>query len=333
MDSIGDNLTSHKKQEVARLLVEFKNIIAKNDDDLGCFFLASSVKLRLAKQSQFLLQSEIVVPIHSEWSAPVVLVRKKDGGIRWCIDYRKIIAVTSKDLFPLPNIEECMDTLAGASVFFTLDLQSGYHQIDAAPEDRVKTAFTTRYGLFEYTRMPFGLCGAPGTFQRVMELVLRGLQWEIVLIYLDDVIIASPDFDSHISHLTQLFEIFRDHGLKLKPIKYDYDAFTDSESDSSRKSKSGLEDQNISYLIRRYRKASLTDSLAAEFRDELQNPLQIVFYAKYGCIGIGIVLILLVSGYCLRIKIKAFKHETTTKSAILDAIVNEHTTLLKNEKN
>ncbi|VDI16996.1 Hypothetical predicted protein [Mytilus galloprovincialis] len=83
----------------------------------------------------------------------------------------------------------------------------------------MQNAFTTRYGLFEYTRMPFGLCGAPGTFQRVMELVLRGLQWEMVLIYLDDVIIASPDFESHISHLTHVFERFSDHGLKLKPIK------------------------------------------------------------------------------------------------------------------
>ncbi|VDI15382.1 Hypothetical predicted protein [Mytilus galloprovincialis] len=232
MDSTGDNITSHQKQEVARLLMEFKTHIAKNDEDWllsGIQHQIMTGEARPIRPLGFqgeekahldkLLQSETVIPSHSEWSAPVVLVRKKDGGIRWCIDYRKINAVTSKDSYPLPNIEECLDTLAGASVFSTLDLQSGYHKIEVAPEDRCKTAFTTRYGLFEYTRMPFGLCGAPGTFQRVMELVLRGLQWEMVLIYLDDVIIASPDFESHISHLTHVFERFSDHGLKLKPIK------------------------------------------------------------------------------------------------------------------
>ncbi|VDI31121.1 Hypothetical predicted protein [Mytilus galloprovincialis] len=154
------------KQEVARLLMEFKHIFAKNDEDLGCFSgIQHQIKTGEARPIQFqgeekahlykLLQSETVVPSHSEWSASVVLARKKNGGIRLCIDFRKINAVTSKDSYPLPNIEECLDTLAGASVFSTLDLQSGYHQIEVAPEDRCKTAFTTRYGLFEYTRMPF----------------------------------------------------------------------------------------------------------------------------------------------------------------------------------
>ncbi len=88
-----------------------------------------------------------------------------------------------------PKIEECLDVLGGACVFSTLDLQSGYWQIAVDEMDRAKTAFITRYGLYEYTRMPFGLCNAPSTFQRAMELVLRGLQWETLLIYLDDIII------------------------------------------------------------------------------------------------------------------------------------------------
>ena len=100
---------------------------------------------------------------------------KKDGGVGWCIDNRKLTDVTRKDSYPLyPNFEECLDTLPESTIFSTIDLQQGYHQIEMDPEDRRKTAFITLYGLFEYTRMPFGLCGAPGTFQRAMECVLKG---------------------------------------------------------------------------------------------------------------------------------------------------------------
>jgi len=222
VDSVGDSLTSHQKQEVCRTISDYRDIFATNDEDLGCFSgIQHHIKTGEAKPIRQpmrhtplgfqgekkdhldkLLRNGTVVSSQSEWAAPVVLVRKKDNGIRWCIDYRKINTITSKDSYPLPNIEECLDTLAGSSLFSTLDLQSGYHQIEVAPEDQCKTAFITRYGLFEYTRMPFGLCGAPGTFQQAMELVLRGLQWEMVLIYLDDVIIASSNFQAHITHLT-----------------------------------------------------------------------------------------------------------------------------------
>ena len=148
-----------------------------------------------------MLAAGIIQPSQSEWSSPVVLVRKKDGGLRWCIDYRRLNEVTEKDAYPLPKIEECLDTLSGAKWFSTLDLQSGYWQVEMDPLDKVKTAFTTRYGLFEYNWMPFGLCNAPGTFQRAMELVMRGLQWKTVLIYLDDVIIVSATYEEHIARL------------------------------------------------------------------------------------------------------------------------------------
>ena len=116
-------------------------------------------------------------------------------------------SVTTKDSYPLPNIAECIDTLAGATVFSTIDIQQGYHQIEVDPDDRRKTAFITRYGLFEYTRIPFGLCGAPGTFQRAMEFVLRGLHWDKVLIYPDDVIIASKGVEEHLMHLREVFKV------------------------------------------------------------------------------------------------------------------------------
>lgn len=109
------------------------------------------------------------------WASLVVLVRKKDGGDKWCIDYRKLNELTLKDAYPLLKIEKCLDTLGGATVFSTLDLESGYWQI-VHEQDCRKTAFITRYGLFEYTRMPFGLCNTLSTFQRDMEIVLWGLQ-------------------------------------------------------------------------------------------------------------------------------------------------------------
>lgn len=135
------------------------------------------------------------------------------------MDYRKVNEATQKDAYPLPKIEECLDTLSGSKLFSTLDLLSGYHQFEVNEKDRPRTAFITKYGLFEYTRMPFGLCNAPSTFQRGMELVLGRLQWVTLLIYLDDVIITGKTFKEHLNNLGEVLSRFRKFGLKLKPTK------------------------------------------------------------------------------------------------------------------
>lgn len=224
---------------LASLLTEFADIFAKSDVDVGHF---TRLKHRIdtgnarpirqpprrtplgfqteeERHLQQMLDAGIIRPSQSEWASPVVLVRKKDGGLRWCVDYRRLNDVTEKDAYPLPKIEECLDTLDGAKWFSTLDLQSGYWQVEVDQEDKAKTAFTTKYGLYEYNRMPFGLCNAPGTFQRTMELVMRGLQWRIVLVYLDDVIIVSSTYQEHLGRLREVFQRLREHGLKLKPKK------------------------------------------------------------------------------------------------------------------
>ena len=155
-----------------------------------------------------MLNSEVIQPSSSEWSSPPVLVRKKDGGVRWCIDYRALNNVTKKDVFPLPLIEECIDTLSGTEFFSTLDMASGYWQIKLDEADRHKTAFITKYGLFEHTRIGFGLCNAPATFQRAVQLVLRGLTWKDVLAYLDDIIVVGSSFEHHLTNLRKVLVQF-----------------------------------------------------------------------------------------------------------------------------
>jgi hypothetical protein len=127
-----------------------------------------------------------------------VLVRKKNGKIRPCIDFRKVNEVTRIDDFPLPRIQDCLDAVSGAKFFSTFDLTSGYFQIPVKEEDIPKTAFVTKYGLYEFTSMPFGLCNSAATFQRVMEIALSVLQRQTCLIYIDDIIVYVKDFKEHL---------------------------------------------------------------------------------------------------------------------------------------
>uniref|UniRef100_A0A5S6Q7T0 Reverse transcriptase domain-containing protein n=1 Tax=Trichuris muris TaxID=70415 RepID=A0A5S6Q7T0_TRIMR len=134
-----------------------------------------------------MLRQGVIERASSPWSFPVA--SKKDGSLRFCVDYRKLNDVTEKNVQPLPRIDDALDALAGSRWFSTLDFASGYWQVEVEPQDRPKTAFSAPSGLYQFRVMPFGLCNAPATFHRLMEKVLEGLQWRTWLVYLDDIIV------------------------------------------------------------------------------------------------------------------------------------------------
>ena len=233
------NLTEEQSIIFGNLLIDFQNIFAKDDTDLGCFVGvehkidtgdAKPIKQPMRrvplaftgeeeKHLQKMLDYKVIQPSASEWSSPSVLIRKRDGDIRWCIDFRAINQVTRKDAYPLPLIEQCLDALAGIVFMSTLDMNSGYWQLLLAIADRCKTAFQTKDGLFEFLRMPFGLCNAPATFQRAIQLVFRGMTWREVLTYLDDINVLGRGFEDHLQNLRKAFERLQENNLKLKPKK------------------------------------------------------------------------------------------------------------------
>ena len=147
------------------------------------------------------LDQGIIKRSDSPYASPVVLVQKRDGSLRICVDYRRLNAETLRDSFPLPRIEESLEALRGARYFSSLDLAHGYHQVVMDPDSVSKTAFRVPFGLYEYNRMPFGLVNAPGTFQRIMELCLGDLNLCELLIYLDDILVYSKTWEDHVKQV------------------------------------------------------------------------------------------------------------------------------------
>ncbi|KAL1258891.1 hypothetical protein QQF64_009468 [Cirrhinus molitorella] len=146
-----------------------------------------------------LLKAQVIRESCSPYASPIVLVKKKDGSLRLCVDYCRLNSKTRKDAFPLPRIEETLDSLAGARWFSTMDLVSWYNQVPVTEGDKSKTAFCTPFDLFEWNRMPFGLCNAPSTFQRLMERLFGDKQCHSLLSYIDDIVVFSSSVDQHLA--------------------------------------------------------------------------------------------------------------------------------------
>ena len=234
-------LIEDEQLALKNLLIEYADVFSAHEYDIGnftaiqhCIDTGTSlpIKQRLRrtpvcfvgeeeKHLEKMIKAQVIEPSVSEWASPPVLIRKRDGSVRWCVDYRALNKVTKKDVFPLPLVEECLDSLSGNKWFSKLDATWGYWQVKIKDSDKCKTAFITKYGLFQFKRMPFGLCNAPATFSRVMNLVLKGLHWSIVLAFLDDVLVLGKDPFNHINNLTDVFQRFREYGIKLKAKKCD----------------------------------------------------------------------------------------------------------------
>lgn len=228
--------TVEQQAELKALLAEYANVFALGDEDLGFtdrvqheINLVDDVPVNLPYRrippNQYreakehiaqLLRKGVIHESSSAYASPVVLVRKADGSIRLCVDYRKLNLKTKRDAFPLPRVDESFDVLRGAQFFSSIDLASGYHQVAMAEKDRHKTAFTTPFGLYEHLRMPMGVCNGPATFQRLMQTTMNDLIFQILLVYLDDILVFSKTFPEHLVRLRTVFTRLQDTGLKVK---------------------------------------------------------------------------------------------------------------------
>ena len=184
--------------------------------------MSASELVELKKQLEDLLEKKFVRPSVSPWGAPVLLVKKKEGSMRLCIDYRQLNKVTIKNKYPLPRIDDLMDQLVGACVFSKIDLRSGYHQIRVKDDDIQKTAFRTRYGHYEYVVMPFGVTNAPGVFMEYMNRIFRPYLDKFVVVFIDDILIYSKSKEEHADHLRIVLQVLKERQLYAKLSKCEF---------------------------------------------------------------------------------------------------------------
>ena len=239
IDMSDSSLNEDERNQLLNLLQEYSDVFVTRETDVGCarrfshkidtgnndpirqrpYRIPHSQQEMVDEHIQLMLKKGIIQESNSPWSQPLVIVTKKDGSPRFCVDFRKLNAITKKQVFPMPRIDEVLDSLGDSCYFTTLDLASGYWQVPMDPDDMEKTAFCTRSGNFHFRVMAMGLTNASFTFQKMMQLVLSGLQWNICMVYLDDVIVFSKSFQKHLDNLRLVFDRFRKEGLKLKPKK------------------------------------------------------------------------------------------------------------------
>ena len=232
-----ENLNESQKEQLAALLREYKDQFSRSSHDLGSSGLAENTirtvqnckpvyqrpyRIPLAKQEfarkeiELMAEKNLIEPSYSPWTSPVVLVPKRDGSTRFCIDYRKLNEVTIPDKHPLPNPEDTLGALGGSKWFSTVDLKSGFHQILIKESDRPLTAFSIPgSGLWQFRVLPFGLINSGSVFERLMERVFDRLTFKFLLIYLDDIIIYSKTFEAHLEHLREVLQRLKMANLKL----------------------------------------------------------------------------------------------------------------------
>ena len=229
--------------KVTRLLLEYQDIFSLEPQEIGCTDITEhNIELldhepfkerfrritpplveEVRQHIQEMLDRGAICPSQSPWCNAVVLVMKKDGSLRFCIDFWCLNAKMKKDSYPLPRMQETMESMVGTWYFSCMDLKSGFWQVKMSEKARQYTAFTVgSMGVYEFLRMPYGLCNMPATFQRLMQNCLGELNLTYTLIYLDNVIVYSSTEEEHLTRLRAMFERFRESGLKLKPSKCNF---------------------------------------------------------------------------------------------------------------
>ena len=227
---------------------------------------------QLRKELDHLLELGLIRPSKGEWTSPVLFVGKKDGSLRLCVDYRRLNKITVKDHFPLPFIDELVDSMGGARYFSTLDAASGYWQVPMHEDSIRKTGFVTKYGVFDWCVLPFGLSTAPATFQRLMARILQPLLGKCVHVFIDDIIVYSRTLEEHVHHLEQVFEICKEANLRIKLAKCSF-ASDNVEYLGHRITKDGLKptDRNVKKVL---------DMAAPSSKSEVRSFLGMVGYYR-----------------------------------------------------
>lgn len=233
------HLSSDETQLLVDLIVRYKDVFssktgrpsttsfAMHDIDTGdsppvhapLYRTPPAHRAEISKQTTSMSANTTIERSNSPWCSPVILAPKKDGTWRFCIDYRRLNAVTRRDVYPLPRIDDYLASLGGNRYFTVLDLAAGYWQVPLSERAKPKTAFATHEGLFQFNVMPFGLTNAPATFQRMMDATLAGIKWQCCLVYLDDIIVYSKTFSDHLAHLEAVLQRLRDAHLAIKGSK------------------------------------------------------------------------------------------------------------------
>ncbi|WVZ77328.1 LOW QUALITY PROTEIN: hypothetical protein U9M48_025207 [Paspalum notatum var. saurae] len=208
-----------KRQGVARLVHLCSVKDALNRVNVKPYGYSPTQKDEIERQVKEMLANGIIRTSSSPFASPVLLVKKKDGSWRFCVDYRHLNTITVKNKYPLPIVDELLDELHGAAWFTKLDMRSGYHQIRVVPADEPKTAFKTHHGHWEFRVMPFGLTNAPATFQAAMNTIFQPLLRKSVLVFVDDILVYSKTLEEHVQHLQEVFQILSQHQLFLKRSK------------------------------------------------------------------------------------------------------------------
>ncbi|XP_076291058.1 uncharacterized protein LOC143214206 [Lasioglossum baleicum] len=211
-DIIANNIYQIGKTDRATMRIE---LISEKPLVYRPYRLSYHERQQLRDMTNDLKDADIIEDSASPYASPVLLVRKRNGEVRMCVDYRGINNLTVKDRYPLPRIDDQLDRLRGQKHYASLDLFSSYYQVLVDPKSRYKTAFVTPDGQYQFKRMPFGLCNAPSVFQRMINTVLGSLKYDIALAYLDDVIIPSMTVEEGLARLTTIFTVFREAGLTI----------------------------------------------------------------------------------------------------------------------